>query len=52
MLLDQLGEAQLDAGQTEKAIKTLERILDLNPPNATGYQQLLGQLRQGYVQRT
>ena len=51
-LLDQLGEAQLAAGQTEKAMKTLQRLLDLNPPNAAGYRQLLEQLRQGEVQRT
>jgi tetratricopeptide (TPR) repeat protein len=51
-LLDQLGETQLEAGQTDKAMKTLQRILDLNPPNATGYQQVLEQLRQGDVERT
>ena len=51
-LLDQLGEAQLEAGQTEKAVKTLQRILDLDPPNPAGYQQLLEQLRQGNVEHT
>lgn len=45
-LLDKLGEAQLDAGETQKAIDTINRILQLNPPNATSYRQLLHRLRQ------
>ena len=45
-LLDKLGEAQLDAGETQKAIETINRILQLNPPNATSYRQLLHRLRQ------
>ncbi len=45
-LLDKLGEAQLEAGETKNAINTIEKILMLNPPNANSYQQLLSQLRQ------
>jgi tetratricopeptide (TPR) repeat protein len=44
-LLDKLGEAQLEAGHTQGAIKTIEKILSLNPPNANSYQQLLAQLK-------
>ena len=43
-LLDKLGEAQLDAGETAAAIVTIEKILELNPPNIASYQQLLAQL--------
>jgi Flp pilus assembly protein TadD len=46
-LLDKLGEAQLDAGETQEAIDTIHKILQLNPPNATSYRQLLQRLRQG-----
>jgi tetratricopeptide (TPR) repeat protein len=46
-LLDKLGEAQLDAGETQQAIETIHRILQLNPPNETSYRQLLHRLRQG-----
>ncbi len=45
-LLDQLGEAQLAAGETTQAIVTIERILALNPSNRASYSQLLTQLRQ------
>lgn len=45
-LLDRLGEAQLEEGDTESAVATIQKILKLNPPNAASYQQLLGQLRQ------
>lgn len=46
VLLDKLGEAQLEAGQTKNAIKTIEKILKLDPPNENSYQQLLTQLNQ------
>jgi Flp pilus assembly protein TadD len=46
-LLDRLGEEQLNAGQTQKAINTIERILAMNPPNATSYEQLIADLRRG-----
>lgn len=42
--LDALGEAQLEAGETEKAIATIEQIIRLNPPNVLSYRQLLKQL--------
>jgi tetratricopeptide (TPR) repeat protein len=45
-VLDGLGEAQLDAGQTKAAIKTIEAILAMDPPNAGGYQRILEQLQQ------
>ena len=45
-LLDKLGEAQLDAGETQKAIATITRIVQLSPPNVASYQQLLKQLHQ------
>jgi tetratricopeptide (TPR) repeat protein len=44
-LLDQLGEAQLNAGETAKAIQTIEKLLKLNPPNRGDYEQLLTELR-------
>ena len=45
-LLDSLGEAQLDAGQDDAAIKTIETILTMDPPNADSYRQILHQLQQ------
>ena len=45
-LLDGLGEAQLDAGENQAAIKTIEGILALDPPNADSYKQILQQLQQ------
>ena len=45
-LLDRLGEAQLDAGEDQAAIKTIEGILALDPPNAGSYEQILEQLLQ------
>jgi tetratricopeptide (TPR) repeat protein len=45
-ILDKLGEEQLNAGQTESAIKTIENILKLRPPNAISYKQLLDRLYQ------
>lgn len=42
--LDALGEAQLDAGENEKAKATIAKIVELNPPNVASYQQLLKQL--------
>jgi tetratricopeptide (TPR) repeat protein len=44
--LDALGEAQLEAGETQKAIATIEQIVRLNPPNVLSYQQLLKQLHE------
>lgn len=45
-LLDTLGEAQLNSGRTELAVRTIERILQLDPPNSTSYQKLLQRLEQ------
>lgn len=45
-LLDKLGEAQLEAGDTASAVKTIEKILQFGPPNISSYKQLLTQLRQ------
>ena len=44
-LLDKLGEAQLEANDTQGAIETIEKIVALNPPNIASYQQLLSQLK-------
>ena len=38
--LDVLGDLQLEAGQKESAIKTIEAILALNPPNREAYVDL------------
>ena len=42
---DALGEIQLDAGQSEDAIKTIVTILGLEPPNIEGYHELLNNLK-------
>jgi tetratricopeptide (TPR) repeat protein len=42
---DALGEIQLDAGQSQEAIKTIETILNLDPPNIEGYHELLHNLK-------
>ncbi len=44
-LLDKLGEAQLEEGNNVGAVKTIERIVKLNPPNVDSYKQLLSQLK-------
>jgi tetratricopeptide (TPR) repeat protein len=44
-LLDHLAEAQLDSGQRDKALATIQRILRMNPANAASYQQLMQQIR-------
>jgi len=46
MHLDILGDLQLEAGHTEAAIKTLEAILALKPPNREAYAELYQQLTQ------
>ena len=45
--LDALGELQIQAGRTKEAIRTIQTILQLNPPNADAYQELLRQLTSG-----
>ena len=42
---DALGELQVDGGQTESAIKTIQTIIDLGPPDLSGYQDLLANLK-------
>ena len=44
-VLDRLGEAQLEAGQRDQAITTLEQIVQLQPSNSASYRHLLKQLR-------
>lgn len=44
-LLDKIGEAQLEAGDAQAAVVTIEKILTLNPPNVASYKQLLAQLK-------
>jgi tetratricopeptide (TPR) repeat protein len=44
---DALGEIQLDAGRIEDAIRTIETIVSLDPPDAEGYQDLLQNLKSG-----
>jgi len=44
-LLDQLGELQLEAGDTGSAIATIEKILTLDPTNEEKYLQLIDSLR-------
>ena len=43
--LDALGEALLQAGDRDGAIKTIEAILALNPSNKADYEQLLATLK-------
>ncbi|MGC9467337.1 MAG: tetratricopeptide repeat protein [Anaerolineae bacterium] len=44
--LDILGDLQLEAGHKEAAIKTLEAILALNPPNRAAYADLYREMAQ------
>jgi tetratricopeptide (TPR) repeat protein len=44
---DALGEIQLDAGQREEAIQTISTIIGLDPPNLSGYEELLKNLKGG-----
>ena len=43
---DALGEIQLDAGQKDDAIRSIQAIVDLNPPDAEGYEDLLKNLKE------
>jgi len=42
--LDVLGDLQLEAGQKQAAVKTIEAIIALNPPNFNVYAQLYTEL--------
>jgi len=44
---DALGEIQLDAGRIQDAIRTIQTIVDLGPPDVEGYQELLRNLESG-----
>jgi Flp pilus assembly protein TadD len=44
---DALGEIQLDAGQKDDAIRSIQAIVDLNPPDSEGYVELLKNLKDG-----
>jgi tetratricopeptide (TPR) repeat protein len=44
---DALGEIQLDAGQREDAVRSIQAIIDLNPPDVEGYVDLLHNLQDG-----
>jgi tetratricopeptide (TPR) repeat protein len=48
-ILDKVGEAQLDAGQTRNAAITINQILQLDPPNAASYRLLLQRLQQSAI---
>jgi tetratricopeptide (TPR) repeat protein len=43
---DALGEIQLDAGQVADAIKSIQAIINLNPPGIEGYEELLRNLQE------
>ncbi|NIS81309.1 MAG: tetratricopeptide repeat protein [Anaerolineales bacterium] len=42
---DALGEILLDAGHMEEAVKTIQVIIDLGPPDIEGYRELLRNLK-------
>ena len=42
---DALGEIQLDAGNAEEAVRSIQAILDLNPPDTEGYEELIRNLK-------
>ena len=44
---DALGEIQLDAGQNEDAIRSIQAIIDLDPPDVEDYVELLRNLNSG-----
>jgi tetratricopeptide (TPR) repeat protein len=43
--LNKIGELQLERGQPQEAIRTVQAIIRLGPDNVEGYRQLLDQLR-------
>ncbi|HLC02808.1 MAG TPA: tetratricopeptide repeat protein [Anaerolineales bacterium] len=44
---DALGEIQLDAGRIQDATRTIQTIVDLEPPDVEGYVELLRNLKSG-----
>ena len=45
--MDAIGDALLQAGDRQGAIKVIEAILALNPPNALEYHSVLDSLKKG-----
>lgn len=45
---DALGEIQLDAGQVREAIRTIQTIIQMEPPDMEGYRELLKNLQSGH----
>jgi tetratricopeptide (TPR) repeat protein len=43
---DALGELQLDAGNHQAAVHTIQTIIDLKPPDVSGYLELLQNIKQ------
>lgn len=43
---DALGEIQLDAGQNDDAVRSIQAIIDLNPPDVEGYHEVLRNLKE------
>jgi predicted Zn-dependent protease len=46
---DILGEMQLNQGQRNQAIQTIQAILKMKPDNPDGYRQLLAQIQKGTI---
>jgi tetratricopeptide (TPR) repeat protein len=44
---DALGELQIDAGRIDEAIRTIQTIIALEPPDVEGYRELLSNLQSG-----
>ncbi len=44
---DALGEIQLDAGQVQETIRTIQTIIEMDPPDVEGYRELLRNLQSG-----
>ena len=42
--LNEIGDAQIEAGEYNAAAVTVKKIIDLNPPDVDQYQDLLSQL--------
>jgi tetratricopeptide (TPR) repeat protein len=45
---DALGEIQLDAGQIREAIRTIQTIIQMGPPDIEGYRELLKNIQSGH----
>jgi len=47
-VFDAAAEMFLDSNQTDQAIKTINELLSMNPPNAEEYRQVLSQLQSSF----